>query len=630
MRIVLCGGVLAFLSLSMQATGESVQDKFSADTAAIDYQHGYAFLAEPAYPADFTHTRYVNPDAPKGGMIRIPEMGNWDNFNPIALGGRDVRGISFWVRHLNYLYDSLMEPALDEPATLYGLLAEGVAVDPEGRWVAFKLREGARWHDGEPITVDDLVFSLDVFKTVASPTISTPLESVTGIEVIGPREVRYLIAEGARGDPILPRRIGIIPVLPAHYWQARDISKTTMEPPLGSGPYRAGEYSAGRWIRWERVPDYWGRDLPINKGRYNFDTIKVDYFRDDQVQTEAVKGNAIDVHLENVPQRWATAYDFPPLHRGIFKKDEFTLSKPAGLWWPIFWNLEQKRFQDIRVREALWLMGDFEWGSRRSFHFFGEGLSFFEGSELAARGLPSEAELKLLQPLEGQIPDRVFTDVYHPQPNQGSGWHRENFLRADALLKEAGWIVTDGKRVHTVTGESFHIRMVAVSPALARAWQVFARKVERLGITTSIKAPEISNWLYQMRSGDFDAGGIAFLPDFTPTMLVTNSFHSAAADQAYSYNWSNLKDPAVDRLIGHLYSARTWDEFVAACRALDRVLLWNFYWLPGSSKTRYALAYWDKFGQPEHGPLVRETGFADLWWWDSEKAARVAEFVRSK
>ena len=193
------------------------------------------------------------------------------------------------------------------------------------------------------------------------------------------------------------------------------------------------------------MPDYWGRDLPINKGRYNFDTIKVDYFRDDQVQTEAVKGNAIDVHLENVPQRWATAYDFPPLHRGIFKKDEFTLSKPAGLWWPIFWNLEQKRFQDIRVREALWLMGDFEWGSRRSFHFFGEGLSFFEGSELAARGLPDEAELKLLQPLEGQIPARVFTDAYGPQPNQGSGWHRENFLRADALLKEAGWIVRGWK-----------------------------------------------------------------------------------------------------------------------------------------------------------------------------------------
>jgi len=610
-----------------------IQASASADAGPIEpihYVHGYAFLAEPAQPSDFPYTRYVNPDAPKGGRIRVPEMGTWDNFNPLALGGRDVRGVAFWVRNYNYLYDSLMQPALDEPATLYGLLAEGVAVAPDGAWIAFRLRDGARWHDGQPITVDDVVFSFETFKEKATPTISTPLAPITGIEVIGEREIRYLVAEGSRGDPVLPRRLGIMPVIPKHYWQNRDVTRTTVEPPLGSGPYRIGEFSVGRWVEWDRVPDYWARDLPINRGRYNFDTIKVDYFRDDQVQTEAVKGNVIDVHLENVPSRWATAYDTPAHRADVFKTEEFRLSKPAGLWWPVFWNMEQPRFQDIRVREALWLMSDFEWVNKRSYGFWGLATSFFHDSELAARGLPSALELEILKPLRGQIPERVFTEAYEPPPNQGPGWHRENLLRAAALLREAGWVVRDNRLVHERTGETFHIRFVAVSPALAGSFVPYAQKLQRLGFTTSIKSPEISNWLYRMRSGDFDAGAVAFLPDYTPTLLVSNSFSSAAADQAYSFNWSNLRDPAVDTLIGHMYKAKTWEQFVAATRALDRVLLWNFYWVPGMSKTRYALAYWDKFGRPEHGPLIRGTGFVDLWWWDEAKASRVAAFARSK
>ncbi|MEZ5557679.1 MAG: extracellular solute-binding protein [Pseudomonadales bacterium] len=596
----------------------------------VQYHHGYAFLSEPAQPPDFQYMGYVNPDAPKGGRIRVPEMGTWDNFNALALGGRDVRGVAFWVRNYNYLYDSLMQPALDEPATLYGLLAEGIAIAPDGAWIAFKLRDGARWHDGRPVTVDDVVYSFEVFKHEATPTISTPLQPITGIEVIGEREVRYLVAESSRGDPILPRRLGIMPVIPKHYWAQRDVTRTTVEPPLGSGPYRIGEFSVGRWIEWQRVPDYWGRDLPVNRGRYNFDVIKVDYFRDDQVQTEAVKGNVIDVHLENVPSRWATAYDTPAKRAGVFKTDEFRLAKPAGLWWPIFWNMEQPRFQDIRVREALWLMNDFEWANRKSYGFWGHATSFFHDSELASRGLPSPAELELLEPLRDQVPARVFTEAYHPPPNQGPGWHRDNLIRAAELLRAAGWVVRDNRLVHERTGEGFNIRFVAVSPALAGSFIPYARKLERLGITSSIKSPEISNWLYRMRSGDFDAGAVAFLPDYTPTLLVSNSFSSAAADQPYSFNWSNLRDPAVDALIGHMYKAQTWDQFVAATRALDRVLLWNFYWVPAMSKTRYALAYWDKFGRPEHGPLIRETGFVDLWWWDEARAARVAAFARSK
>lgn len=594
---------------------------------AIEYQHGYAFLKEPGYPADFTHTRYVNPDAPKGGMIRIPEMGTWDTFNPLALTGREVKGVAFWIPQDNYHYDTLMQPSLDEPAALYGNLAEGIAVDPEGAWIAFKLREGARWHDGRPITVDDVVWSFGVYRNQASPTISSPLQPFTHVEVTGPREFRFVIDESARGDTVLARRAGLLPILPKHYWEGRDVTRGTTEPPLGSGPYRVGRFSIGRWIEWERVPDWWAKDLPINRGRYNFDRIRIDYFRDDQVQTEAVKGHEVDVRFETVPPTWATGYDIPAVRKGFLRKAEFTISRPAGLWWPIFWNLEQPRFQDIRVREALWLMSDGEWSNKKSWGFWGLPTSFFHGSELAATGLPGELELKLLEPLRDQVPPRVFAEPFKLPPNQGGGWHRENLLRAAQLLREAGWVVRDDKLVHAVTGEPFHLRFVAVSPSLGGSFIPYTYKLRRLGITSNIKSPEISNWLFRMRSGDFDAGAIWFLPDFTPSLLVSNTFHSAAADQPYSANWSNLRDPAVDALIGQLYKARTWDEFVAATRALDRVLLWNFYFVAVMSKTRNALAWWDKFGIPDHGILNREVVFHDLWWWDEAKARRVLEFV---
>ncbi len=594
---------------------------------ALDYRHGYAFLKEPELPTSFIHTRYVNPDAPKGGMIRFAEMGTWDSFNSLALTGREVKGVSFWIPHDNYLYDTLMQPTLDEPAALYGNLAEGIAIDPEGGWIAFKLREGARWHDGKPITVDDVVWSFDVYRSKATPTISSPLQPFTRVEVTGPREFRFMIDEAARGDTVLARRAGLLPILPKHYWKNRDITRGTTEPPLGSGPYRVGRFSIGRWIEWERVPDWWAKDLPINRGRYNFDRIRIDYFRDDQVQTEAVKGHEVDLRFETVPPTWATGYNIPAVRKGFMHKAEFTISRPSGLWWPIFWNLEQPRFQDIRVREALWLMSDGEWSNKKSWGFWGLPTSFFHGSELAATGLPSELELKLLEPLRDKVPPRVFSEPFRLPPNQGGGWHRENLLRAAELFRQAGWVIHDDKLVHAVTGEPFNLRLVAVSPSLGGSFIPYTNKLRRLGITSNIKSPEVSNWLYRMRSGDFDGGAIWFLPDFTPTLLVSNTFHSSAADQAYSSNWSNMRDPAVDALIAHMYKARTWEEFVAATRALDRVLSWNFYFVAVMSKTKNALVWWDKFGKPDHGILNREVVFHDLWWWDEAKAQRVLEFV---
>ena len=592
----------------------------------IDYRHGYAFLAEPKYPADFEHFDYVNPDAPKGGTLRRHGTGSWDSFNPAALrAAQVVAGFSTAAPHANFLYDSLLSEAADEPSAWYGRLAEGIAVAPDGAWIAFKIRSGARWHDGMPLTIEDVAYTYRTYRDEATSTISTPLKPITDIEILGPREILFRIAPEAHGDALLPIRVGQVPILPKHYWETRDITKTTVEPPLGSGPYRIKDFRVGRWIRWERVPDYWGQDLPVMRGRFNFDIMKFDYFSDDRVKTEAVKGDVIDFHVENVPSYWENDYDFPPFRAGVFKREWLPVKQPWGLWWPVFWNLDQPRFQDIRVREALWLLYDFEWLNRRNYNFFGLATSFFHGSELAANGLPGERELDYLEPVRDLVPPRVFTEPYRPPPNGGNGGHRDNLLRAAALLKEAGWVVRNDRLVHGETGEPFHVRFIAVSPALGNSFIPFTRNLERLGITSSIKAPEISNWLYRSRSGDYDAGALWFRPSYTPTLLIFQSFASVMADQDYSSNWPNMRDPAVDHLIEAMSAATTYDDYLAAIRALDRVLLWNFYYIPGMTKTQIGAVFWDRFGRLDVDPLKREV-FWDTWWYDEERAAEVARF----
>ena len=601
---------------------------FSSHTETnIPYRHGYAYLSDLKYPPDFTHFDYVNPDAPKGGILRIGDQGAWDSYISWATKGREVTGVNFWVEQVNFIYDRLLTASTDEPASRYGLLAEGVYVANEGAWIAFKIRDGARWHDGRPVTVDDLVFSFDVYQKHAAPTISQPLSVFTDIEIIGPREVRYLVDEASRSNPILPFRIGVTPVLPKHYWATRDPSKTSIEPPLGSGPYRWKAHSVGRWVEYERVPDYWARDLPVNQGRHNFDVLRIDYFRDDQVRHEAVKGHLIDVRNEDVPGRWFRSYETPAKEAGALVQRLFKLSRPSGLWWPIFWNLRQERFQDLRVREALWLLRDPSWASEAQQRgFWEQARSFFHNSRMAHTGLPSPAELKLLEPLRDVVPAKVFSHEYEPPSGAGNGYNRENIKRAIELFAEAGYEIRDNVMVSVVSGEPFTLRMVAVSPALGSSWIPYKRVLERVGISVSITAPEISNWLYRMRSGDFDGGAIWFLPDNTPTLLISNNFSSAAANQAYSYNWPHMKDPAVDALIEAVYAATDEGAFVAAVRALDRVLLFNYYFIPSTSKSSHGLVYWDKFGFKETEPLLR-IGHRDTWWYDEAKAARVAEFL---
>jgi microcin C transport system substrate-binding protein len=597
-----------------------------AAASALEYRHGTSFLAPLAYPEGFEHFRWVNPDAPKGGTLRLAAAGTYDSFNHFIHRGRPPTQANIVEDHenLNMIYDTLLEEAPDEATGHYGRLAEGVAVADDYSWVAFKLREGAYWHDGAPLTADDVIFSFDTFKTHGAATIRTSLADVARIERIGEREVRYVMREGAVSNPNIPLYIGKLPVLPKHYWAERDPSLTTVTPPLGSGPYRVADHRIGRYVIYERVADYWGRDLPVNRGRWNFGRIRYDYFRDGDVGREALVAGVLDVRPESEARAWATAYDgIPPVEAGLLERELVDIARPTGLWFPVIWNQRQPRFQDIRVREALWLLHDFPWINRvLLFDYYSHGSSIFHDTEMSQHGLPSEAELELLEPLRELVPGRVFTDVYGPPDTSGYGPGRHNMHRALELFEEAGWVLRDGRLVHAVTGERFQIEFVVVSVALVRALMPYMDALRRIGIEASARHVEVSNYLYRMRTRAFDGSMTTIRPDNIPGTMLRNTFASSSADLDFSQNWAGIRDPAVDALIDRVMEAETHEQFLAATRALDRVLLWGFHFVPGMAQPGYRLVWWDRFGRPEHGPLQRFVHF-DAWWLDAERSSRV-------
>lgn len=597
----------------------------SVSASAIEYRHGTSYLAPLSYPADFQHFHWVNPDAPKGGTLRLTEAGTYDSFNHFIHWGRPAASADVTEgANLRLIYDSLLEEAPDERTAHYGLLAEGVAVADDYSWVAFKLREGTYWHDGEPLTVDDVIFSFDTFKTYGAATIRTSLSDVERVEKIGPREVMYHTREGSLRNPNLPLYLGKLPVLPAHYWKDRDPSKTTVVPPLGSGPYRVADYQIGRYVTYERVEDYWGADLPVNRGRYNFDRIRYDYFRDGDVSREALTAGVVDIRPESEAKVWATAYDnLEPIRNGLLKRQLIEVTRPLGMWFPVFWNQREPRFQDIRVREALWLLFDFDWINRvLLFDYYSHATSFFHETEMSQRGLPSAAELRLLAPVRERVPERVFTEPYAAPDTSGYRVGRKNVRRALSLFSEAGWVLRDGRLVDARTGEGFRIEFVVPSQALVRDLLPYIDALEGVGIEASARLVEVSNWYYRLRTRQFDASMIPIRPDNIPGIGLRNYFGSASADMDFSRNYASVKDPAVDYLIDRVIEADTNDEFLAATRAVDRVLLWGFHYVPAMGQPGYRLVWWDRFGVPDHEPLQRFV-YYDAWWFDPERSARV-------
>ncbi len=572
--------------------------------------HAIAMHGTPKYQPGFRHFDYVNPAAPKGGTLRVAVQGTFDSFNPFIPKGNAGAGNP---------YESLLASSADEPFTQYGLIAESIEVPRDRSWAVFTLRPQARWHDGKPISVDDVIWSLETLKTKGQPFFRFYYGGVASAEQIGPRQVKFTFSD--RGNRELPLIVGQLPILPKHYWESRDFEKTTLEPPLGSGPYRVTDFEPGRYVVTERVTDYWGAKLPVNVGQNNFDRIRYDYYRDDTVIRQALKAGEIDFRLENQAKAWALDYDVPAVQRGWLIKEEIRHFSPTGMQAFVY-NTRRELFSDRTVREALAYAFDFEWTNRNL--FFGQYArteSYFSNSELAAAGLPEGRELNVLDRYRERVPIELFHRPYKAPSTDGSGWPRENLARAFALLEEAGWVVRDMKLVNEDTGAGFSFEILLVSPAFERIVLPFVRNLKRLGIDARVRLVDQSQYINRIRSFDFDMIVSGWGASESPGNEQRSYWTSAAASSPAASNYAGVNDPVVDELVELLINAPDRKNLVARARALDRVLLFGYYVIPQWHLRMQRVLYWDKFSRPEVTP---RTGTSiDYWWFDEAKAARL-------
>ena len=576
--------------------------------------HGLAMHGDLKYPPDFTHFDYVNPDAPKGGEMRVAALGTFDSFNPFIVKGNPAAGASALRQSL--LYDSLLAHAQDEPFSLYGLLAESVQTPDDRSWVAFTLREEARWHDGEPVTAEDVIWTFETLTEKGSPLFRFYFGGVDRAEKTGPRSVRFHFEPGENRE--LPLILGEMPILPRHYWEGREFDKTTLDPPLGSGPYRIGRFEPGRFVTYERAKDYWGRDLAVNRGRFNFDVHRYDYYRDSTVAIEAFKGGAFDFRAENSAKEWATAYDTPAFAEGRLVKETVSHQQAEGMQAFVF-NTRRPIFQHAVVRRALAYAFDFEWSNRTLFYDqYKRTRSYFQNSELAATGLPGPAELEVLERFRGRIPEEVFTAEYQPPRTDGSGNARANLRRAVELLREAGWKLEDGVMTHAETGRKLDFEVLLVSPQFERIVLPFAKNLERIGVKARVRTVDTAQYRNRINDFDFDVVVGSFRQSLSPGNEQRDFWGSEAAERPGSRNLAGIRDPVVDELVELLIAAPDREALVARARALDRVLQWSHYVIPQFHIDVDRLVYWNKFGFPPPNALRGVS--LDAWWVDPEKA----------
>ncbi len=606
-------------ALRALAAGLAVLTALAAAPAAAQdapVYHALAMHGEPKHGPGFPHFDFVNPDAPKGGEMVLSAIGTFDTFNPFVLKGTPGPVAS--------VYETLLVNSPDEAFTEYGLLAESIQMPDDRSWVAFTLREEARWHDGKPVTVDDVIFSLETLKRDGRPFYRAYYRDVIGARQTGPRTVRFDFAGGGANRE-LPLIVGQLPVLPKHWWEGRDFTATILEPPLGSGPYRVADFEAGRAVTLELVEDYWGRDLPVNRGRHNIATLRYEYYRDMTVALEGFKSGAFDFRQENNSKLWATAYSFPAARRGLVKVEEIANELPTGMQAFVF-NTRRPFFSDPRVRQALAHAFDFEWTNENLFYGqYARTESFFSNSELASSGLPSAAELEILEPLRGQIPDDVFTREYRA-PRTGDGRTlRDNLRDAFALLEEAGWEVQDRKLINTATGAPMAFEILLVSPAFERIVLPYARNLERLGVEVSVRTVDTAQYQNRLDAFDFDMVVGGFGQSLSPGNEQIDYWGSEKADQQGSRNIIGIQDPAIDKLIELVISAPNREALITRTRALDRVLLWNHFVVPNWHSRSYRVAYWNKFDRPARSPKY-SLGL-DTWWVDAAAASQLAEGI---
>ncbi len=579
--------------------------------------HAIAMHGTPKYAADFAHFDYVSPDAPKGGILRIAVQGTFDSFNPFIPKGNAGAGGSF---------ETLLTSSADEPFTQYGLIAESIEVPEDRSWAIFTLRSQARWHDGKPITVEDVIWSLDTLKSKGQPFFRFYYGGVARAEKLGPRRVKFSFSD--KGNRELPLIVGQLPILPKHYWETRDFESTTLEPPLGSGPYRITDFEPGRYVITERVSDYWGNNLPVSVGQNNFDRIRYDYYRDDTVIRQALMSGEVDFRMENQAKAWALDYDVPAVENGWLRKEEIRHYSPTGMQAFVY-NTRRDVFSDRRVRAALAYAFDFEWTNRNL--FFGQYTrtqSYFSNSELAATGLPADHELDILNRFRGRIPEALFTQPYQAPSTNGSGWPRENLASAFELLEQAGWTVRDMRLVNKQSGQPFTFEILLVSPAFERIVLPFVRNLKRLGIDARVRLVDQSQYINRIRDFDFDMIVSGWGASESPGNEQRSYWTSAAADSPAASNYAGVRDPVVDELVELLISAPDRDSLVAHARALDRVLLFGYYVIPQWHLRMQRVLYWDKFSRPAVTP--RNGTSIDYWWFDEAKAARLENARKSQ
>lgn len=575
--------------------------------------HGISLFGELELDADFAHFGYANPDAPKGGSITLAGFNTFDSLHIMIRKGIPAAGLAM-------TYDSLAVRNTDEPTARYGLVAETIEVADDLSWVEFVLRPEARFHDGESIKVEDVIYSLETFKEVGSPGVQVRYRDIERGEKTGERTVRFYLTGQKSREPML--ELCGMPIIAKHYWETRDFDRTTLEPPVRSGPYRIVEIVAGQRITYERDQDYWAKDLPVRKGQYNFDRMSWEYFRDSTVMRQAFKGGVFDWNQENTSKDWALSYEFPAVLDGRILTETLMTEMPeTGHNW--IFNTRNPLFSDRRVREAFAHLWNFPWVNRNLlYNLRTRPMSYWEGSELGHHGMPSDFELALLEPWRGQLPKEVFEGPYvAPKGNAGSP-DRAALRTALGLLREAGWELDAGTLRNVESGAEFEFGFILLDPAYERFAMAFSDMLSRAGISASVRIVEASQWIERVRKFDFEMTGAPHFMALTPGAEMAATYGSAAADQFYSGNISGIKSPVVDALLEEIVAASSRTELITAVNALDRVLMWEYYTLRGWGSGGQWLAWWDIFGRPDRHPKYAD-GFSETWWLDADKEAAI-------
>jgi microcin C transport system substrate-binding protein len=625
-RQLLQGSAIVALTPALgNIAGQKIIREAAAQGAEeLPWRHALSLFGDVKYPADFKHFDYVNPSAPKGGTVRMFEAGTFDNFNIVVYGlkGSLANGARM-------IFESLTTPSQDEPATMYGLLAEAAAFPDDFSHVVYRLRAAARWHDGKPVTPDDVIFSFDVLKK-NSPMYSTYYRHITKCEQVGEREVKFTF--DSPGNRELPTIVGEFPILPKHWWEGndaqgnkRDVTATSLEIPLASGPYRLKEFVAGRSVVLERVADYWGNDLAASIGQNNFDQMRFEFFRDDSVGREAFKADQLDWFSERSGKEWSAAYDFPAVTEKRVIKEKFPDSS-SGRMQGFVLNLRRPLFTDVRVRRALNYAYDWETSDRLlSNGDYHRDSSYFDGiPEFMAIGIPEGQELQILETVRDKVPAELFTAPYKNPVGGSEEASRTNSREASRLLKEAGFEI----RNHQLTdpaGKPVSVEFLSQDPADERSVLFYKSYLERLGMTVNVRTVDSVQYQNRVRSFDFDITTGVWAQSLSPGNELRDYFGSDSADRPGSRNLVGIKNPAVDTLINRIVFAKDRAELVAGCKALDRVLLWNNYVVPQFAFGFERAARWDRFSHPDPLPKYGATGFPSVWWWDADKAAKIGK-----